>query len=70
MQLVDAKTGFHLWSERYDRRFSDIFEIQDEIAGAIAQRLKVTLGSVDTTANVEAYELYLRGRCGRQIAHE
>ncbi len=64
VQLVDAKTGFHLWSERYDRRFSDIFEIQDEIAGAIAQRLKVTLGSVDTrpTANVEAYELYLRGR--------
>lgn len=64
VQLVDAKTGFHLWSERYDRRFSDIFEIQDEIAGAIAQRLKVTLQSVDTrpTANVEAYEFYLRGR--------
>jgi len=64
VQLIDAKTGFHLWSERYDRRVSDIFEIQDEIAGAIAERLKVTLGSVDTrpTANVEAYELYLRGR--------
>ena len=64
VQLVDAKTGFQLWSERYDRRLSDVFEIQDEIAGAIAQRLKVTLGSVDTrpTANVEAYELYLRGR--------
>jgi TolB-like protein len=64
VQLVDAKTGYHLWSERYDRRFSDIFEIQDEIAGAIAERLKVTLQSVDTrpTANVEAYELYLRGR--------
>ncbi len=64
VQLVDAKTGFHLWSERYDRRLSDIFEIQDEIAGAIAQRLKVTLGSVDTrpTGNVEAYEFYLRGR--------
>ena len=64
VQLVDAKTGFHLWSERYDRRLSDIFEIQDEIAGAIAARLKVTLQSADTrpTANVEAYELYLRGR--------
>ena len=64
VQLVDAKTGFHLWSERFDRQLSDIFEIQDEIAGAIAQRLKVTLASVDTrpTANVEAYELYLRGR--------
>jgi len=64
VQLVDAKTGFHLWSERYDRQLSDVFEIQDETARAIAQRLKVTLGSVDTrpTANVEAYELYLRGR--------
>jgi TolB-like protein/Tfp pilus assembly protein PilF len=64
VQLVDAKTGFQLWSERYDRRLSDVFEIQDEIAEAIAQRLRVTLGSVDTrpTANVEAYELYLRGR--------
>jgi TolB-like protein/Tfp pilus assembly protein PilF len=64
VQLVDAKTGFHLWSERFDRRFSDVFEIQDEIAGAIAQRLKVTLQSADTrpTGNVEAYELYLRGR--------
>jgi TolB-like protein/DNA-binding winged helix-turn-helix (wHTH) protein/Tfp pilus assembly protein PilF len=64
VQLVDAETGFHLWSERFDRRLSDIFEIQEEIAGAIAERLKVTLQSVDTrpTANVEAYELYLRGR--------
>jgi len=64
VQLVDAKTGFHLWSERYDRQLSDIFEIQDGIAAAIAGRLKVTLQSVDTrpTANVEAYELYLRGR--------
>jgi TolB-like protein/DNA-binding winged helix-turn-helix (wHTH) protein len=64
VQLLDAETGFHLWSERFDRRLSDVFEIQDEIAGAIAERLKVTLQSVDTrpTANVEAYELYLRGR--------
>jgi adenylate cyclase len=64
VQLVDAQTGFHLWSERYDRQLSDVFEIQDEIARAIAQRLKVTLESVETrsTANVEAYELYLRGR--------
>jgi TolB-like protein len=64
VQLVDAQTGFHLWSERYDRRLSDVFEIQDEIAAAIAERLKVSLKSVDTrpTTNVEAYELYLRGR--------
>jgi TolB-like protein len=64
VQLIDAKTGYHIWSERFDRQLSDIFEIQDETAGAIAQRLKVTLGSVDTrpTANIEAYEFYLRGR--------
>jgi len=64
VHLVDAETGFDLWSERFDRRLSDVFDIQDEIAGAIAERLKVTLQSVDTrpTANVEAYELYLRGR--------
>jgi TolB-like protein/Tfp pilus assembly protein PilF len=64
VQLVDAQTGFHQWSERYDRQLSDIFEVQDEIAQAIAERLKVTLASIDTrpTTNVEAYELYLRGR--------
>ncbi len=64
VQLVDAATGFHLWSERFDRQLADIFEIQDEIAGAIAARLQVSLGTADTrpTANIEAYELYLRGR--------
>jgi serine/threonine protein kinase/Flp pilus assembly protein TadD len=64
VQLVDAKNGFHLWSERYDRQMEDIFEVQDEIARAIAERLKVTLaGRVKpSTKNLEAYELYLKGR--------
>jgi TolB-like protein/Tfp pilus assembly protein PilF len=64
VQMVDVQNGFHLWSERYDRQLSDVFEIQDEIAQAVARQLRVTLASVDTrpTANVEAYELYLRGR--------
>ena len=45
VQLVDARNGFQLWSERYDRQMEDIFAVQDEIAHAIADQLKVTLGS-------------------------
>jgi TolB-like protein/Tfp pilus assembly protein PilF len=64
VQLVDAKNGFQLWSERYDRQMEDIFEIQDEIARAITERLKVTLGAsaARSTTNLDAYELYLKGR--------
>jgi len=63
-QLVDVRNGFQLWSERYDREMADVFEIQDEIARAIAGRLKVALltGTHRPTANMEAYELYLRGQ--------
>ncbi len=43
-QLIDAKTGFHLWSETYDRELKDIFAIQDEIARAIGEKMKVQLG--------------------------
>jgi len=64
VQLVDVKNGFQLWSERYDRQMEDIFEIQDDIARAITERLKVTLGAGTkrATNNLEAYELYLKGR--------
>jgi serine/threonine protein kinase/tetratricopeptide (TPR) repeat protein len=69
VQLVDARNGFQLWSERYDREMADVFDVQDEIARAIAAKLKVTLTAGSTgrlvkapTADVEAYELYLRGR--------
>ena len=64
VQLVDARNGFQLWSERYDRQMEDIFEVQDEIARAIADQLKVTLvaGVKPATQNLEAYELYLKGR--------
>ncbi|MEP6574262.1 MAG: protein kinase [Gemmatimonadota bacterium] len=67
-QLVNVADGYHLWSERYDRELTDIFAIQDEIASAIADKLKVTLqvGGEShlvrpPTANVEAYDLYLKG---------
>ncbi len=68
-QLINAVDGYHLWSERYDRELDDIFAIQDEIASTIADHLKVTLaGGSDQalvkppTDNLEAYELYLKGR--------
>jgi eukaryotic-like serine/threonine-protein kinase len=69
VQLNDVTNGFQLWSERYDRELKDIFDVQDEIAKAIAERLRVTLaGGKDdrlveqATTNMEAYQLYLRGR--------
>ena len=44
-QLINVADGYHIWSERYDRELKDIFEVQDDIARAIAQRLKVALKS-------------------------
>ena len=68
-QLIDVAKDEHLWSERYDREMEDIFAIQDEIARAIADRLKVSLehGGDSSlvkphTENLEAYQLYLKGR--------
>jgi adenylate cyclase len=68
-QLVDVADGYHLWSERYDRELKDVFAVQDEIARAIADRLRLTLESDRAeqlvkagTKNLEAYQLYLKGR--------
>jgi Flp pilus assembly protein TadD len=66
-QLVKAADGFHLWSERFDRCLRDVFDIQDEIARAIVDRLRVQLSADRTlagrpTAHPEAYCLYLQGR--------
>jgi len=67
-QLIDAQNGFHLWSQTYDRKLEDIFAIQDEIARAIGDELKVTIARPVSpgqdsagTRNLEAYDLYLRG---------
>jgi serine/threonine protein kinase/TolB-like protein/lipoprotein NlpI len=67
VQLVRAENGYHLWSETYDRKLDDIFKIQDEIAGAVVQALKVSLleGRLPTASvsqNIEAYTLYLQAR--------
>jgi TolB-like protein/Tfp pilus assembly protein PilF len=65
-QLVRADTGYHLWSETYDRPLDDIFKVQDDIANAVVQALQITLmGGPLTrqkggTQNLEAYQLYLR----------
>jgi serine/threonine protein kinase/tetratricopeptide (TPR) repeat protein len=68
-QLINTADGYHLWSERYDREVEDVFAIQDEIARTIVERLKVKLTTEQDealgkrqTENIEAYELYLRGR--------
>jgi serine/threonine-protein kinase len=65
-QLIKASDGYHLWSERYDREMTDVFAIQDEISQAIVETLKLKLSGPATvnrpTADLEAYNLYLRGR--------
>jgi len=66
-QLVKAADGYQMWSERYDREMTDVFEVQDEIASAIAAKLRGTLQKLEHparrgTENLEAYELLLRGR--------
>lgn len=68
-QLVDGRSGHHLWAERYDRELSDIFAVQDEISHAVVAALKVKLAPEEradigrrTTDNVDAYQLYLMGR--------
>lgn len=69
VQLVDADSGYHLWSEAYDRRMADVFAIQGEIARSVARALKLSLTGPAAEQrgrfaprNLEAYEYYLRGR--------
>ena len=76
-QLIKADDGYHLWSHSYDRELDDIFAVQDEIAKAISDALKVKLAldiavgeaaqpTIIKAANTDAYEAYLRGR---QLIH-
>jgi len=69
VQLVDVASGFQLWSERYDRETTDVFDVEDEIAAKVVDTLQVTLLPAPNApaarrrpTNLEAYELYLRGR--------
>jgi TolB-like protein/Flp pilus assembly protein TadD len=68
-QLINATTGFHLWSKSYDRDLGDVLKVQTEIATAVAGALKVTLlGDISQrielggTRNPAAFDAYLRGR--------
>jgi len=67
VKLVDARTGYQLWSERYDRDAADIFAVQDEIARSVTAALRVALtGEAEPpveapTRNVRAHDLYLQG---------
>ncbi|MCV9998001.1 adenylate/guanylate cyclase domain-containing protein [Pararhizobium sp. YC-54] len=68
-QLIDSSSGGHVWASRFDRDLTDIFAVQDELTQEIvaALKLKLTIGDREQLAraravNVEAYELFLRGR--------
>lgn len=77
VQLIDTRTGTHIWSEAYQREMRDVFQLQDEIARDIVDQIGVALGGqvstllkdlpsaqfmvVHPTSNLEAYDLYLKG---------
>ena len=66
-QLNSVADGYHLWSETYERELKDVFAVQDEISRAIVDTLQLKLASPGkqsrpSSANVEAYDLYLQGR--------
>lgn len=68
-ELLDVVDGAQVWGERYNRKLTDIFEVQEEIAGEISEKLRLRLTSADRkrinkryTENFEAYQLYLKGR--------
>jgi TolB-like protein len=66
-QLIDVKTGKHVWADRYDRKLADIFAVQDELVHAIVATLAIRLTAADIerssrkpAQNLAAYDLYLR----------
>lgn len=69
-QLIQAVEDFHFWSETWDRKLENIFEIQDEISLLIADKLREHLGHFEIqehlvqkqTASIHAYEYYLKGK--------
>ena len=65
-QLVNAADGFQVWSDSFDRELKDIFALQDEIAGLVAQNLRLKIGNLSlpakATIDPEAFQLFLAGR--------
>src|SRR5436305_2120546 len=69
VQLIDAENDSHLWAERYDRKLTDIFAVESDIASKIAEALQARLTGAERraisshpTKNTEAHQLYLKGR--------
>jgi tetratricopeptide (TPR) repeat protein len=76
-QLINAETGFHLWSHAYDRNLGDVLKLESEIAGAVAGALKVNLLEDEATRielggtrSAAAFDAYLRGRRIYLAAHD
>jgi adenylate cyclase len=68
-QLIDGKTGQHVWADKYDRELKDIFSVQDEVTRKIVSELALALTTIESermarkhTEKFEAYDLYLRAR--------
>lgn len=72
--LVDGRTGFSRWSQSVDRKLTDIFAVQSEIARTVAQAMSVQVATTEPapggTTNVQAYEHYLQGRAQFNLAKD
>ncbi|MEM8684395.1 MAG: tetratricopeptide repeat protein [Pseudomonadota bacterium] len=75
-QLIEAETGYHLWSETYDRELEDVFAIQDDISREVVEAVGAVISGESQRAleriptdNFEAYEAYLQGRALLRIEH-
>ena len=72
-QLIKGSDGYHLWSQTWDRTLDDVFAIQDEIAGAVVDALKVSLlGELPQSAvtDTDAYELFLQAKAASNLHSE
>jgi len=76
-QLINAVTGFHLWSRTYDRDLGDVLKLETEVAGAVARALEVSLLEDEATKielggtrNPAAFDAYLHGQQARNAAHD
>lgn len=74
INLTDGKTGFSQWSQQVERKLTDIFAFQSEIARTVATALSVRMATEDPapggTSNIQAYEAYLRGRALFNLAKD
>jgi adenylate cyclase len=68
-QLIEAATGIHLWADRFDGLFEDVFDLQDKVAFSVARVIESTLQAAEIrravyrpTTDLTTYDLYLRAR--------